>query len=67
MPQTDRTKCLLVDDVEAKPHRPEALLQRDGWQILKAQSGPEALVTAAGPRRCGPLRRWTCRCPDELF
>ena len=43
MPQTDRTKCLLVDDVEENLIALEALLQRDGLDILKAQSGPEAL------------------------
>lgn len=43
MPQTDRTKCLLVDDVEENLIALEALLQRDGVDILKAQSGPEAL------------------------
>ena len=43
MPQTDRTKCLLVDDVEENLIALEALLQRDGLEILKAQSGPEAL------------------------
>ena len=43
MPQTDRIKCLLVDDVEENLIALEALLQRDGLDILKAQSGPEAL------------------------
>ena len=43
MPQTDRTKCLLVDDVEENLIALEALLQRDGLDILKAPSGPEAL------------------------
>lgn len=43
MPQTDRTKCLLVDDVEENLIALEALLQRGGLDILKAQSGPEAL------------------------
>ncbi|WP_453933267.1 hybrid sensor histidine kinase/response regulator [Acidovorax temperans] len=43
MPQTDRTKCLIVDDVEENLIALEALLQRDGLDILKAQSGPEAL------------------------
>lgn len=43
MSQTDRTKCLLVDDVEENLIALEALLQRDGLDILKAQSGPEAL------------------------
>ena len=38
-----RIKCLLVDDVEENLVALEALLQRDGIEILKAQSGPEAL------------------------
>lgn len=36
-------KCLLVDDVEENLIALEALLQRDGVDILKASSGPEAL------------------------
>jgi len=43
MPHTDRVKCLLVDDVPENLIALEALLQRDGIDILKAQSGPEAL------------------------
>lgn len=43
MPHTDRIKCLLVDDVPENLIALEALLQRDGIEILKAQSGPEAL------------------------
>jgi signal transduction histidine kinase len=43
MPQTDRIKCLLVDDIEENLIALEALLQRDGLDIMKAQSGPEAL------------------------
>ena len=43
MPHTDRIKCLLVDDVQENLIALEALLQRDGIEILKAQSGPEAL------------------------
>jgi len=36
-------KCLLVDDVEENLIALEALLQREGVDILKASSGPEAL------------------------
>ena len=43
MPSTDCIKCLLVDDVPESLIALEALLQRDGLEILKAQSGPEAL------------------------
>ena len=43
MPHPDRIKCLLVDDVHENLIALEALLQRDGIDILKAQSGPEAL------------------------
>lgn len=43
MPSTDCIKCLLVDDVPENLIALEALLQRDGLEILKAQSGPEAL------------------------
>ncbi len=43
MPHTDRVKCLLVDDVPENLIALEALLQREGIEILKAQSGPEAL------------------------
>ena len=40
----DRIKCLLVDDVQENLIALEALLlQREGIEILKAQSGPEAL------------------------
>jgi signal transduction histidine kinase len=41
---TERIKCLLVDDVQENLIALEALLlQREGIEILKAQSGPEAL------------------------
>jgi signal transduction histidine kinase len=43
MPHTDRVKCLLVDDVAENLIALEALLQRGDIEILKAQSGPEAL------------------------
>lgn len=43
MPHTDRVKCLLVDDIAENLIALEALLQRDDIEILKAQSGPEAL------------------------
>ncbi|BEP93855.1 hybrid sensor histidine kinase/response regulator [Acidovorax sp. A79] len=43
MPHTDRIKCLLVDDIPENLIALEALLQRDGLDILKAQSGPQAL------------------------
>ena len=43
MSPTDRIKCLLVDDIPANLVALEALLQRDGLEILKAQSGQEAL------------------------
>jgi signal transduction histidine kinase len=43
MPPNDCIKCLLVDDVPENLIALEALLQRDGLEILKAQSGPEAL------------------------
>ncbi len=43
MPHTDRIKCLLVDDIPENLVALEALLQGDGIEILKAQSGPEAL------------------------
>ena len=36
-------KFLLVDDVEENLVALEALLRRDGLEILKAKSGPEAL------------------------
>jgi two-component system sensor histidine kinase/response regulator len=36
-------KCLLVDDAEENLVALEALLRRDGLEILKARSGPEAL------------------------
>ena len=62
MPQTDRTKCLLVDDVEENLIALEALLQRDGLDILKAQSGPEALELLLAHDDVA-LRCWTCRCP----
>ena len=35
MAQTDRTKCLLVDDVEENLIAREALLQREGLDMLK--------------------------------
>ena len=43
MPHTARIKCLLVDDVQENLIALEALLQRDGLEILTAQSGHEAL------------------------
>ena len=43
MSHIDRIKCLLVDDVQENLIALEALLQRDDLDILKAQSGPEAL------------------------
>ena len=42
-PGAPRTKCLLVDDVEENLIALEALLQGEGVEILKAQSGPQAL------------------------
>lgn len=42
-PQEERIKCLLVDDVPENLIALEALLQNDKVQVLKAQSGPEAL------------------------
>lgn len=43
-PPAERIKCLLVDDVQENLIALEALLQqREGIEILKAQSGPEAL------------------------
>lgn len=43
MSHTDRIKCLLVDDVQENLIALEALLQREGLEILTAQSGHEAL------------------------
>jgi signal transduction histidine kinase len=43
MPHTERIKCLIVDDIPENLVALEALLQRDGIDILKALSGPEAL------------------------
>ena len=43
MPQPECTKCLIVDDVEENLVALQALLQRDGLEILQAQSGPQAL------------------------
>lgn len=43
MSQSERIKCLIVDDVEENLVALEALLQRDGLEILKAHSGPQAL------------------------
>ena len=43
MSQTDRVKCLIVDDIAENLIAIEALLQRDGIEFLKAHSGPEAL------------------------
>ena len=48
MPNKDRIKCLIVDDVPENLVALEALLQRDGIDILKAQSGPEALELLLG-------------------
>ncbi|MBX3186533.1 MAG: response regulator [Labilithrix sp.] len=39
----ERTKCLLVDDTEENLIALEALLRRDGLEILTARSGSEAL------------------------
>ena len=39
----DRIKCLVVDDVPENLVAVEALLQGHGVEVLKAQSGPEAL------------------------
>ena len=55
-------KFLLVDDLEENLVALEALLERDGLEILKARSGREALELLLDARR----RRWrssTCRCP----
>ena len=60
MPQTDRTKCLLVDDVEENPIAPEALLQRDGLDILKAQSGPRPWNC------CWPTTMWPWPCWTQM-
>ncbi len=43
MRNPDRIKCLLVDDVPENLIALEALLQREGVEILTAQSGREAL------------------------
>lgn len=48
MPHKDRIKCLIVDDVPENLVALEALLQREGIDILKAQSGPEALELLLG-------------------
>ncbi|EHK63226.1 hybrid sensor histidine kinase/response regulator [Achromobacter arsenitoxydans] len=42
-PQDDRIKCLLVDDVPENLVALEALLASDRVEVLKAQSGPQAL------------------------
>ncbi|WP_417221965.1 response regulator [Achromobacter spanius] len=42
-PQEERIKCLLVDDVPENLVALEALLDSSRVQVLKAQSGPEAL------------------------
>lgn len=42
-PQEDRVKCLLVDDVPENLIALEALLGSDRVEVLKAQSGPQAL------------------------
>ena len=39
----ERIKCLVVDDVPENLVAVEALLHSDGIEVLKAQSGPEAL------------------------
>ena len=62
MSQTDRVKCLIVDDIAENLIAIEALLQRDGIEFLKAHSGPEALEL------CSTMAMWrwpcwTCRCP----
>ncbi|CAB5703944.1 Bacteriophytochrome [Delftia tsuruhatensis] len=43
MSQPDHVKCLIVDDIAENLVAIEALLQRDGIEFLKAQSGPQAL------------------------
>lgn len=43
MYRNNSIKCLIVDDVPENLIALEALLQREGVEILKAQSGPEAL------------------------
>ncbi|HWW65968.1 MAG TPA: response regulator [Sphingomonadaceae bacterium] len=43
MPSSEPVKFLLVDDVAENLAALEALLRRDGLEILKARSGPEAL------------------------
>lgn len=43
MSHQDRVKCLIVDDIVENLIAIEALLQRDGIEFLKAQSGHEAL------------------------
>ena len=43
LPHAGPIKCLLVDDIKENLVALEALLQRDDIQILKAQSGAEAL------------------------
>lgn len=42
-PLNSCVKCLIVDDVEENLIALEALLRRDGVEILRAASGPEAL------------------------
>lgn len=42
-PSDDRIKCLLVDDVPENLVALEALLASDRVEVLKAQSGPQAL------------------------
>ena len=43
MPQANRIKCLIVDDIQENLIALEALLQRDDLEILKAESGAQAL------------------------
>ncbi|NWP61345.1 hybrid sensor histidine kinase/response regulator, partial [Escherichia coli] len=43
MPQPETVKILVVDDVEKNLIAMDALLRRDGVEILKAPSGPAAL------------------------
>lgn len=42
-PSAPAVKCLLVDDLEENLMALESLLEREGLEILKAQSGPAAL------------------------
>ena len=50
-------KCLLVDDLEDNLLVLEALLRRDGLEILKAKSGQEALESCSNTMWRCPARR----------